>query len=77
MRHQVNESLHEDRLIGALCAVFAALALLLTSVGIYGVSFFIRLARSSCKTPQRPVKTKHLAGPKGGFAIGCSLVSID
>jgi putative ABC transport system permease protein len=40
MRHQVNESLHEDRLIGALCAVFAALALLLTSVGIYGVLSF-------------------------------------
>jgi len=40
MRHQVNESLHEDRLIGALCAVFAALAILLTSVGIYGVLSF-------------------------------------
>jgi putative ABC transport system permease protein len=40
MRHQVNESLHEDRLIGALCAAFAALALLLTSVGIYGVLSF-------------------------------------
>jgi putative ABC transport system permease protein len=40
MRHEVNESLHEDRLIGALCSVFAALALLLTSVGIYGVLSF-------------------------------------
>lgn len=40
MRHKVNESLHEDRLIGALCAAFAVLALLLTSVGIYGVLSF-------------------------------------
>ena len=40
MRHQVNESLHEDRLIGALCAVFATLALALTCVGIYGLLSF-------------------------------------
>jgi putative ABC transport system permease protein len=47
MRHKVNESLHEDRLIGALCAVFAALALLLTSVGIYGVVSFQVVRRTN------------------------------
>ncbi|MGH9685627.1 MAG: ABC transporter permease [Candidatus Acidiferrales bacterium] len=40
MRHALNDSLHEDRLIGAFCGVFAALALLLTCVGVYGLLSF-------------------------------------
>jgi len=32
-----------------------------------------RATRSSCKTPCRPLKTKRLAGPKRGFAIGSSI----
>ena len=47
MRRQVNESLHEDRLIGALCGVFAALALVLTCVGIYGVLSFQTARRTN------------------------------
>lgn len=40
LRHQVNESLREDRLIAVVCAIFAALAVVLTCVGIYGVLSF-------------------------------------
>ena len=36
LREQIDESLHSDRLIAALCATFSTLALVLTCVGLYG-----------------------------------------
>jgi predicted permease len=40
MDTQVNESLFADRLIAILCAAFGALATILASVGLYGVTAF-------------------------------------
>jgi predicted permease len=40
LRQEVDESLHQDRLIAGLCAVLSALALALTCVGLYGVLSF-------------------------------------
>jgi predicted permease len=40
MEAQVNESLFAERLIATLCAAFGALATLLASVGLYGVTAF-------------------------------------
>ncbi len=40
LRETVDESLHPDRLIAALCGIFSLLALVLTSLGLYGVLAF-------------------------------------
>ena len=40
LREQIDDSLHPDRLIAALCGVFSILALVLTCVGLYGVLAF-------------------------------------
>jgi predicted permease len=40
LREQIDESLHADRLIAALCATFSTLALVLTCVGLYGALAF-------------------------------------
>ncbi len=37
LREQIDESLHQDRLVTALCSAFGVLALALTCVGLYGV----------------------------------------
>lgn len=40
LRQEVDESLHQDRLVAALCSVFSVLALVLSCVGLYGVLSF-------------------------------------
>jgi predicted permease len=47
LREQVDESLHSDRLIAALCTTFSLLALVLTCVGLYGTLAFHVAQRSS------------------------------
>jgi macrolide transport system ATP-binding/permease protein len=47
LREQVDESLHSDRLIAALCAAFSILALVLTCVGLYGALAFNLARRTS------------------------------
>ncbi|MGC1171232.1 MAG: ABC transporter permease [Candidatus Acidiferrales bacterium] len=47
LREQVDESLHSDRLIAALCAAFSILALVLTCVGLYGALAFSVARRTS------------------------------
>ncbi|HXN98504.1 MAG TPA: ABC transporter permease [Candidatus Acidoferrales bacterium] len=47
LREQVDESLHPDRLIAALCGTFSILALVLTCVGLYGTLAFHVAQRTS------------------------------
>jgi predicted permease len=47
LREQIDESLHSDRLIAALCAAFSTLALVLTCVGLYGALAFSVARRTS------------------------------
>ena len=47
LREQVNESLHTDRLIAALCATFSILALILACVGLCGSLAFNIAQRTS------------------------------
>jgi len=47
LREQVDESLHQDRFIAALCGVFSSLALVLTCVGLFGLLSFSVARRTS------------------------------
>jgi hypothetical protein len=47
LREPVDESLHSDRLLAALCATFSTLALVLTCVGLYGALAFNVARRTS------------------------------
>ncbi len=47
LREEIDESLHQDRLVAVLCAILGALALALTCVGLYGVLSFQVTRRTS------------------------------
>jgi predicted permease len=47
LREQVDESLHPERMVSALCGTFSMLALTLTCVGLYGLLAFDVLLRTS------------------------------
>jgi predicted permease len=47
LRERIDDSLHTDRLIAALCAILSLLALTLTGVGLYGILAFSVARRTS------------------------------
>jgi predicted permease len=47
LRQQIDESLHQDRLIASLCGIFSLLALTLTCVGLYGTLSFSVVRRTN------------------------------
>jgi predicted permease len=47
LRNVIDESLHDDRLIAALCGIFSLLALTLTCVGLYGTLSFSVVRRTN------------------------------
>jgi ABC-type antimicrobial peptide transport system permease subunit len=47
VREQVDETLHQDRLIATLCGIFSLLALVLTCVGLYGTLSFSVVRRTN------------------------------
>jgi putative ABC transport system permease protein len=47
LREQIDESLHQDRIAAALCGVFSGLALLLTTVGLFGLMLLSVARRTS------------------------------
>jgi predicted permease len=47
LRERVDDSIHADRMVAALCGSFSLLALLLTGVGLYGILSFTVARRTS------------------------------
>jgi predicted permease len=81
MQQQVNRDLEKDRIMSILCAVFAALAVLLAVVGIYGVMAFtvaqrtseigLRIALGASQTQVRAMVLRRVGGMTiVGAAIG-------
>jgi predicted permease len=82
LREQIDESLHNDRLITVLCGIFSIVALTLTCVGLYGVLSFsvgrrtneigIRMALgANSRDILRLVVRQGMTLTIAGLALGC------